>query len=142
MFANLVDHTSLCSQRELFDLVGPEDPLTPDLPQPPPPKSEKQLIEEWKRAGPRPRPLPPPPARPFYAHEKEGWYGWIGENDTEPDASLISGGKHTGCSGMHLIILFLLKLMPSSPGFTMTGVVGQTTQVWSWGTGHTKHLPV
>ncbi|CAD6241575.1 unnamed protein product [Miscanthus lutarioriparius] len=89
MFANLVDRTSLCSQRELFDLVGPEDPLTPDLPQPPPPKSEKQLIEEWKRAGPRPRPLPPPPARPFYAHEKEGWYGWIGENDTEPDASLI-----------------------------------------------------
>jgi len=87
MFANLVDRTSL--YRELFDLVGPEDPLTPDLPQPPPPKSEKQLIEEWKRAGPRPRPLPPPPARPFYAHEKEGWYGWIGENDTEPDASLI-----------------------------------------------------
>jgi len=76
MFANLVDHTSLCSQRELFDLVGPEDPLTPDLPQPPPPKSEKQLIEEWKRAGPRPRPLPPPPARPFYVHEKEGWY-WL-----------------------------------------------------------------
>ncbi|XP_035822860.1 protein EMBRYO SAC DEVELOPMENT ARREST 30 isoform X2 [Zea mays] len=89
MFANLVDRTSLCSQRELFDLVGPEDPRTPDLPQPPPPKSEKQLIEEWRRAGPRPRPLPPPPARPFYAHEKEGWYGWIGENDTEPDASLI-----------------------------------------------------
>ncbi|CAD6241595.1 unnamed protein product [Miscanthus lutarioriparius] len=87
MFANLVDRTSL--YRELFDLVGPEDPLTPDLPQPPPPKSEKQLIEEWKRAGPRPRPLPPPLARPFYAHEKEGWYGWIGENDTEPDASLI-----------------------------------------------------
>lgn len=89
MFANLVDRTSLCSQRELFDLVGSEDPLTSDLPQPPPPKSEKQLIEEWKRAGPRPRPLPPPPARPFYAHEKEGWYGWIGENDTEPEASLI-----------------------------------------------------
>ncbi|CAL4922281.1 unnamed protein product [Urochloa decumbens] len=89
MFANLVDRTSLCSQKELSDLVGPEDPLASDLPQPPPPKSEKQLIEEWKRAGPRPRPLPPPPARPFYAHEKEGWYGWIGENDTEPDASPI-----------------------------------------------------
>ena len=89
MFANLVDRTSLCSQKELSDLVGPEDPLTSDLPHPPPPKSEKQLIEEWKRAGPRPRPLPPPPARPFYAHEKEGWYGWIGENDTEPDASPI-----------------------------------------------------
>jgi hypothetical protein len=41
-----------------------------------------------------------------------------------------------------LIILFLLKLMPSSLGFTTTGVVGQTTQVWSWDTGYTKHLPV
>ncbi|CAL4948500.1 unnamed protein product [Urochloa decumbens] len=75
--------------KELSDLVGPEDPLALDLLQPPPPKSEKQLIEEWKRAGPRPRPLPPPPSRPFYAHEKEGWYGWIGENETEPDASPI-----------------------------------------------------
>nr|CAB3457437.1 unnamed protein product [Digitaria exilis] len=89
MFGNLVDRTSLCSQKELSDLVGPEDPLPSDLPHTPPPKSEKQLTEEWKRAGPRPRPLPPPPARPFYAHEKEGWYGWIGENDTEPDASPI-----------------------------------------------------
>ncbi|TVU18410.1 hypothetical protein EJB05_34506 [Eragrostis curvula] len=89
MYANLVDRTSLCSQRELSDLVGPEGPLASDLPHPPPPKSEKELIEEWKRAGPRPRPLPPPPARPFYAHEKEGWYGWIGENDTEPDPSPI-----------------------------------------------------
>ncbi|KAK3140983.1 hypothetical protein QOZ80_5AG0408560 [Eleusine coracana subsp. coracana] len=89
MYANLVDRTSLCSQRELSDLLGPEGPLASDSPHPPPPKSEKDLIEEWKRAGPRPRPLPPPPARPFYAHEKEGWYGWIGENDTEPDPSPI-----------------------------------------------------
>ena len=89
MYANLVDRTSLCSRRELSDLVGPESPLSSDLPHPPPPKSEKELIEEWKKAGPRPRPLPPPPARPFYAHEKEGWYGWIGENDTEPDPSPI-----------------------------------------------------
>uniref|UniRef100_A0A0A9D8M8 O-fucosyltransferase family protein n=1 Tax=Arundo donax TaxID=35708 RepID=A0A0A9D8M8_ARUDO len=89
MYANLVDRTSLCSQRELSDLVGPEGPLASDMLHPPPPKSEKELIEEWKRAGPRPRPLPPPPARPFYAHEKEGWYGWIGENGTEPDPSPI-----------------------------------------------------
>ncbi|XP_062232155.1 protein EMBRYO SAC DEVELOPMENT ARREST 30-like [Phragmites australis] len=89
MYANLVDRTSLCSQRELSDLVGPEGLLASDMSHPPPPKSEKKLIEEWKRVGPRPRPLPPPPARPFYAHEKEGWYGWIGENDTEPDPSPI-----------------------------------------------------
>lgn len=89
MYANLVDRTSLCTRRELSDLVGPEAPLSSDTPHPPSPKSEKELIEEWKKAGPRPRPLPPPPARPFYAHEKEGWYGWIGENDTEPDPSPI-----------------------------------------------------
>lgn len=89
IYANLVDRTSLCSRRELSDLVGPEAPLASDSPHHPPPKSDKELIEEWKRAGPRPRPLPPPPARPFYVHEKEGWYGWIGENDTEPDPSPI-----------------------------------------------------
>ncbi|RWW15179.1 hypothetical protein GW17_00020994 [Ensete ventricosum] len=87
MYSNLVDRTSLCTKKELSNLIGPEYPLPPNLPQPPPVKSEKQLIEEWKNAGPRPRPLPPPPARPFYQHEKEGWYGWIAETDTEPDPS-------------------------------------------------------
>lgn len=87
MYSNLVDRSSLCSERELFNLIGPESPLPSNMPHPPLIKSEKQLIEEWKRAGPRPRPLPPPPARPFYQHEKEGWYGWISETDTEPDPS-------------------------------------------------------
>lgn len=87
MFANLVDHTSLCSKNELSELFGPEAPLPLDLFQMPPIKSEKQLKEEWNRAGPRPRPLPPPPDRPIYQHEKEGWYGWITEKDTEPDPS-------------------------------------------------------
>ncbi|URE23389.1 GDP-fucose protein O-fucosyltransferase [Musa troglodytarum] len=87
MYTNLVDRTSLCTKKELSNLIGPEYPLPSNLPQPPPVKSEKQLIEEWKKAGPRPRPLPPPPARPFYQHEKEGWYGWIAETDTEPDPS-------------------------------------------------------
>ncbi|XP_008796671.1 protein EMBRYO SAC DEVELOPMENT ARREST 30-like isoform X2 [Phoenix dactylifera] len=85
MYTNLVDRTSLCSKKELSSLFGPEYPLPSNLRQPPPVKSEKQLIEEWKRAGPRPRPLPPPPARPFYQHEKEGWYGWVAETDKEPD---------------------------------------------------------
>ncbi|KAH7512848.1 hypothetical protein FEM48_Zijuj12G0133700 [Ziziphus jujuba var. spinosa] len=87
MFANLVDRTSLCSKAELSDLVGPESPLPLDLFQSPPAKSEQQLKEEWKRAGPRPRPLPPPPDRPIYRHEKGGWYGWITEMDKEPEPS-------------------------------------------------------
>ncbi|GLT87427.1 hypothetical protein SLE2022_055120 [Rubroshorea leprosula] len=85
MFANLVDRTSLCSKAELSDLVGPETPLPLNIFKLPPAKSKKQLEEEWNRAGPRPRPLPPPPDRPIYQHEKEGWYGWITENDSEPD---------------------------------------------------------
>lgn len=87
MFANLVDRTSLCSKKELSDLVGPEIPLPVDLFKTSPAKSEEQLKEEWKKAGPRPRPLPPPPDRPIYRHEKEGWYGWITQTDTEPDPS-------------------------------------------------------
>ncbi|KAH7666716.1 GDP-fucose protein O-fucosyltransferase protein [Dioscorea alata] len=87
MYLNLVDRTSLCSKKELSDLLGPETSLPLDLPQPPPEKSKEQLIKEWKKAGPRPRPLPPPPARPFYRHEKEGWYGWVAETDKEPEPS-------------------------------------------------------
>ncbi|KAK1319002.1 Uncharacterized protein QJS10_CPB04g00866 [Acorus calamus] len=86
---NVVDRTSLCSRKELLNLLGPETFLPSDLPKPPPSKTEAQLIEEWKKAGPRPRPLPPPPARPFYRHEKEGWYGWIAETDKEPDPSPV-----------------------------------------------------
>ncbi|XP_042515070.1 protein EMBRYO SAC DEVELOPMENT ARREST 30 [Macadamia integrifolia] len=87
MYVNLVDQTSLCSKQELSDLIGPETPLPQDTFHFPQAKSEKQLIEEWKKAGPRPRPLPPPPDRPIYRHEKEGWYGWIAESDKEPDPS-------------------------------------------------------
>lgn len=87
LFSNLVDLTSLCSKTELSDLLGPEMPLPPNGYKLPPAKSEEQLKDEWKRAGPRPRPLPPPPDRPIYQHEKEGWYGWITENDTEPNPS-------------------------------------------------------
>lgn len=87
MFANVVDRTSVCSKQELFDLVGPEPPLSVDSFKLPPLKSEKQLKDEWQRAGPRPRPLPPPPDRPIYRHEKEGWYGWITETKSEPDPS-------------------------------------------------------
>nr|XP_008360533.2 protein EMBRYO SAC DEVELOPMENT ARREST 30-like isoform X2 [Malus domestica] len=89
MFPNLVDRTSLCSNKELADILGPETPLPQNPFHPPPAKSEEQLKEEWKKAGPRPRPLPPPPGRPIYQHEKEGWYGWITETDIEPDLSAL-----------------------------------------------------
>ncbi|KAI3868798.1 hypothetical protein MKW92_012219 [Papaver armeniacum] len=88
MYSNIADRTSLCSMEELSSLIGPETSVPSDEFQPPPRKSKKQLEEEWKKAGPRPRPLPPPPDRPIYKHEKEGWYGWITERDTEPDPSL------------------------------------------------------
>lgn len=87
MFANVVDRTSLCSKQEIFNIIGQETELPPDLFEFPPSKSAKQLKEEWDKAGPRPRPLPPPPDRPIYRHEKEGWYGWIQEKDSEPDPS-------------------------------------------------------
>ncbi|KAA3486464.1 O-fucosyltransferase family protein isoform 1 [Gossypium australe] len=87
LFGNLVDRTTLCSKTELSDLVGPEAPLPADIFQLPLPKSEQQLIDQWKKAGPRPRPLPPPPDRPIYQHEKEGWYAWVLEKDKEPDPS-------------------------------------------------------
>ncbi|KAF8412347.1 hypothetical protein HHK36_000309 [Tetracentron sinense] len=89
MYANLVDRTSLCSKKELSNLIGSETPLPPDPFQPPAGKSKEQLKDEWKKAGPRPRPLPPPPDRPIYQHEKEGWYGWVAEMDAEPDPSPI-----------------------------------------------------
>ncbi|KAJ6763073.1 PROTEIN EMBRYO SAC DEVELOPMENT ARREST 30 [Salix purpurea] len=89
MFSNTVDRTRVCTKQELSDLVGPETPLPLNPFQPPPTQSEEQLKEKWNMAGPRPRPLPPPPDRPTYRHEKEGWYGWITESDTEPDPSPV-----------------------------------------------------
>ncbi|KAL9235196.1 hypothetical protein vseg_009981 [Gypsophila vaccaria] len=89
MYANLVDRTSLCTKNELLSFSGPENPLEDDAVEPPPSKTPKQLKEEWDQAGPRPRPLPPPPGRPFYRHEKEGWYGWVADKDTEPEPSPI-----------------------------------------------------
>ncbi|KAL8166695.1 hypothetical protein V2J09_008194 [Rumex salicifolius] len=88
MYSNLVDCTSLCSKQEILNLFGSENPIPEDTVDPPPSKSQQQLKEEWNKAGPRPRPLPPPPDRPFYRHEKEGWYGWITEKDAEPEPSL------------------------------------------------------
>lgn len=87
MYSNTVDHTSLCSEKELSHLLGPESAIHSNVSTSSPVKSDKRLIEEWKKAGPRPRPLPPPPSRPFYQHEKEGWYGWVAVTDKEPDPS-------------------------------------------------------
>ncbi|KAL6970544.1 Protein EMBRYO SAC DEVELOPMENT ARREST 30 [Sarracenia purpurea var. burkii] len=89
MYTNLVDRTLLCSKQELSNLIGPETTISEDSFQLPSVKSMDQKKEEWDKAGPRPRPLPPPPERPFYQHEKEGWYGWVAEKDFEPDPSPI-----------------------------------------------------
>lgn len=87
MFNNLVDRTSLCTDNELSMIYGPEEPLISSSPPPPPPSadSEKARLAAWEKAGPRPRPLPPPAARPKYPHEIEGWWGWIAETDKEPE---------------------------------------------------------
>ncbi|CAA6668106.1 unnamed protein product [Spirodela intermedia] len=89
MYGNTVDRSSLCGKTELSSLAGPESPLPASTVQPPPPKTKEELQEEWKKAGPRPRPLPPPPGRPFYRHEKEGWYGWLAEAEVEPDPTTM-----------------------------------------------------
>ncbi|EPS67388.1 hypothetical protein M569_07379 [Genlisea aurea] len=86
MYAFVDDRTSLCSRDELATVIGQETRLPVDVVDfsSRKKKSPEQIQEEWNRAGPRPRPLPPPPDRPIYQHEKEGWYGWIGEEDEEP----------------------------------------------------------
>ncbi|PSR97960.1 GDP-fucose protein O-fucosyltransferase protein [Actinidia chinensis var. chinensis] len=89
MYTNLVDRTSLCTEKELANLIGQETLLPEDTFLVPPSKSADKLKKEWDKAGPRPRPLPPPPDRPIYRHEKEGWYGWVAEKDLEPDPSPI-----------------------------------------------------
>ncbi|KAI3728904.1 hypothetical protein L6452_17549 [Arctium lappa] len=89
MYTNLVDRSNLCNKHELNKLLGNEAPLPSNSFNPPPIKTAKKLKEEWDQAGPRPRPLPPPPDRPIYQHEKEGWYGWVAEKDSEPDPSPI-----------------------------------------------------
>ncbi|KAJ3671597.1 hypothetical protein LUZ60_007676 [Juncus effusus] len=88
LYPNLFDLSSLSSPTDLQTLTGPEPPLPSTNLHPPPVKPPEKLLEEWKNAGPRPRPLPPPPARPFYAHEKEGWYGWVAEMDSDPGLGL------------------------------------------------------
>lgn len=85
MYTNLVDRSNLCNKYELNKLLGTETPL----PLSPFNYTPTKTTTEWDHAGPRPRPLPPPPGRPIYQHEKEGWYGWIAEKDSEPDLSAI-----------------------------------------------------
>ncbi|GJX45947.1 embryo sac development arrest 30-like protein isoform X1 [Tanacetum coccineum] len=85
MYTNLVDSSNLCSKYQLNKLLGTESllPINPVNYT----TFKTSEDKEWAQAGPRPRPLPPPPGRPIYRHEKEGWYGWIAEKDSEPDPS-------------------------------------------------------
>ncbi|PIA63284.1 hypothetical protein AQUCO_00200954v1 [Aquilegia coerulea] len=88
MFDNVVDRTSLSTSRELNRIYGHEGYLIGTY-QRPPPIEEERKIEAWKNSGPRPRPLPPPPARPKYPYNMEGWWGWVAENDNEPESTLV-----------------------------------------------------
>jgi len=87
LYTNLLDRSSLCSEKELSLLTGQEKFLPPSPPRISSIKSENELIEEWKKSMPRPRPLPPPPSRSFHEHEQEGWYGWVAGSDKEPPPS-------------------------------------------------------
>ena len=89
MYTNLVDRSNLCNKYELNKLFGTERLIPPNPFNYNRNKTADELKKEWEQAGPRPRPLPPPPGRPIYRHEKEGWYGWITEKDSEPDLSPI-----------------------------------------------------
>ncbi|KVI04110.1 GDP-fucose protein O-fucosyltransferase [Cynara cardunculus var. scolymus] len=89
MYTNLVDRSNLCNKYELNKLFGTERPLSSNPFNQTRNITAEEMKKEWDQAGPRPRPLPPPPGRPIYRHEKEGWYGWITEKDSEPDPSPI-----------------------------------------------------
>ncbi|MFS7915318.1 putative GDP-fucose protein O-fucosyltransferase [Helianthus anomalus] len=83
MYTNLVDRSNLCNKYELNKLLGTESPLPVN-------HTHVKTAEELKKErGPHPRPQPPPPGRRIYQHEKEGWHGWIGEKESEPDPSPI-----------------------------------------------------
>lgn len=89
MFTNLEDRMTLTAEEERSVMFGPEEPLPV---WPPPPlimDNEKARLEAWAKAGPRPRPLPPPPGRKKYAHESEGWWGWVTQVDKEPEPTLL-----------------------------------------------------
>ncbi|KAJ4973999.1 hypothetical protein NE237_007173 [Protea cynaroides] len=87
MFENVVDRTSLCSVKELTRIYGPETPLVGTSQWTPPVEGEVK-VDKWKTSGPRPRPLPPPPARPK-SYNIEGWWGWVAENDNEPQNTVM-----------------------------------------------------
>ncbi|KAF8012754.1 hypothetical protein BT93_I0799 [Corymbia citriodora subsp. variegata] len=88
MFENVVDRTSLSSSWELNRIYGRESNLASDYPKKLTPVDVELKREAWKLAGPRPRPLPPPPARPKY-YNIEGWWGWVAESDNEPDSTVM-----------------------------------------------------
>lgn len=89
MFENVVDRTSLSTSHELTRLYGREANFVHPPPRFPPSVAEGKKLEEWKKVGPRPRPLPPPPARPKYPHNIEGWWGWVAESDNEPESTVM-----------------------------------------------------
>ncbi|KAL6194583.1 hypothetical protein ACLB2K_035665 [Fragaria x ananassa] len=64
MFENVIDRTTLSILWELSRIYGREANLFESNPKSRPTVEEEMKVEAWKTAGPLPRPLPPPPARP------------------------------------------------------------------------------
>ncbi|KAJ7521124.1 hypothetical protein O6H91_19G039000 [Diphasiastrum complanatum] len=89
VFQNLEDRTTLSTEEERSDLYGPEEEIPPPPPYAIPIIDEKERLAAWSKAGPRPRPLPPPAGRPKLPHELDGWWGWVGESDTEPEPTIV-----------------------------------------------------
>lgn len=89
MFENVVDRTSLSTNWELNRIYGHEPNTINNVPKKLPTIDYTAKHEEWKLAGPRPRPLPPPAARPKYPYNIEGWWGWVAESDNEPESTVM-----------------------------------------------------
>lgn len=89
MFENVVDRTSLSTSWELNRIYGRESNLASNYPKKLTPVNVELKHKAWKLAGPRPRPLPPPLARPKYPYNIEGWWGWVAESDNEPDSTVM-----------------------------------------------------
>ena len=48
LYPNLLDRTSLCTDKEREAVVGPESPLPSDIPYPPPARAPDELLKEWR----------------------------------------------------------------------------------------------
>ncbi|KAK1310207.1 Uncharacterized protein QJS10_CPA08g01810 [Acorus calamus] len=89
MFQNVVDRTSLSMVGELMSIYGHENHLTGSLNKIPSLIKEEEMVEAWKKAGPRPRPLPPPPARAKFPSSANEWWESVFGANKEPETEIV-----------------------------------------------------